>query len=251
MKTLAVAILLLIISTGTYAQDSTGIDSSSAQVDTIPPRPKATFVSNVVFQFDNRNERYFDERGRMNGIKLGLEFYKRFRTGISFYNNNDFYKLMPPNASDTLSQTARFGYSTYFGELVIYRNFRWDLGVFGTLGSGRILVNNFDTKSALPAFIGQDTVNNVGIRDFGVSAQYKVFPWLGVGLGYGIRQVDVPDNKMLARAFTEPHLDFKMKLFLGYIYKGLFKKEKIQAEKDWYAYRKKMRHAKFKSILGK
>ena len=70
-----------------------GIAQDTLRTDSIPPKPKAGFVSNVLFQFDNRNERYFDVNGRMNGLKLGLEFYKRFRAGFGFYANNDFYNL--------------------------------------------------------------------------------------------------------------------------------------------------------------
>ena len=57
-------------------------------------KPKAGFISNFIFQFDNRNERYYDTRARMNGVKIGFEFYKRLRTGFAFYENNNLKGAM-------------------------------------------------------------------------------------------------------------------------------------------------------------
>lgn len=233
---------ILFIGLGVKAQDTT-------TVDTVPQKPKAGFISNVMFQFDNRNERYFDVTGRMNGLKLGLEFYKRFRAGFGFYANNDFYNLEPPTMNDTLAQSVKFNYRTYFGELVFYRNFRWELSAMGAFGKGQIEVNNFDLRPQLPEFINTDTIRNVGVIDFGINVQYKIFPWFGVGVGVGQRNVSIANEPVLQDAFTDPYLDFKIKVFLGYLYRTIFKPEVIKAEKEYYAYRDRKRTEAYRKLF--
>lgn len=219
----------------------------SLSIEAPPPKPKAGFVSNVMFQFDNRNERYYEVRGRMNGIKLGLEFYKRFRTGFAFYANNDFYRIEPPEGTDSIARSARFDYATYFGELVIFRNFNWEVSTIAAVGSGDIRVNTFDVRRSVPEFRSLDTLHDVRVFDIGLNAHYKVFPWLGVGGGVGLRNVNNLSDANIRNAFHDPYFDFKIKLFLGYVYKGVFKPEAIQAEREYYNHRKQKRKAYIKS----
>ncbi|MBT3646636.1 MAG: hypothetical protein HN542_00155 [Flavobacteriales bacterium] len=228
-----------------------GIAQDSVSTDSIPIKPKAGFISNVMFQFDNRNERYFDVTGRMNGLKLGLEFYKRFRTGFGFYGNNDFYNLEPPETNDTLAQSVKFNYRTYFGEVVFYRNFRWELSAMGAFGNGEIELNNFDISGQLPEFKNTDTIRDVSVIDFGINVQYKIFPWFGVGVGVGQRNVKITDEPILQDAFTDPYLDFKIKVFLGYLYRTIFKPEVIEAEKEYYKYRDGKRTEAYRKLFDK
>jgi len=216
-----------------------------------PPKPKAGFLSNFIFQIDNRTESYYDVRGRMNGIKLGVEFYKRFRTGFGFYQNNDFYRIEPPFRVDTAFRSASFNYSTYFAEIVFLRNFRWEFSSIAQFGSGSIVVKNYDYLGGVPNFSRQDTVNNVGVFDIGLNGHFKVFPWLGLGSGVGVRYVNSIQDLELKGAFRDTYVDFKLKIFLGYIYKGIFKPQAIQAERDYYEWREAKRWASVKKLFGK
>ena len=47
--------------------------------------------------------------------------------------------------------------------------------------------------------------------------------------------------------FSDPYVDFKIKVFLGYAIKGIFSPEKIEAERLYYEQRSKMRRAKFRA----
>lgn len=216
-----------------------------------PPKPKAGFISNMIFQFDNRTENYYDVRGRMNGLKLGLEFYKRFRTGFGFYANNDFYRIESPVVVDSLFRSARFNYATYFAEIVFLRNFRWEFSTIAQFGSGSIIVNNYNNLGAVPTFSHVDTINDVGVFDIGLNGHFKVFPWLGLGSGIGIRYVNSISDLELKDAFRDPYIDFKLKIFLGYAYKGIFKPKAIQAERDYYKWREAKRWAAVKKMFGK
>lgn len=187
----------------------------------------------------------------MNGLKLGVEFYKRFRTGFAFYANNDFYRIQSPASVDDVFRSARFNYTSYFAEIVIFRNFRWEFSTIGQLGNGSIIVNNYNNLGAVPSFAFSDTINDVGIFDIGLNGHFKVFPWLGLGSGVGIRYVNNLPDAELRGAFRDPYIDFKLKIFLGYAYKGIFKPKLIRAERDYYKWREQKRIASLKKLFGK
>jgi len=251
VRKLLIAILFTSTSAMSQTLDSLELEVQDtlavcAQDTTIYKKPKAGFVSNFLFQFDNRNERYYDTRARMNGVKIGFEFYKRFRTGFGFYGNNNFYQMQFPDAAEGLRYSARLNYSTWFTELVFYRNFRWELsGSFAT-GTGDILLNTFDVRTSLPQVIAEDTISDIRLYDFGFNSQFKIFPWFGIGVGVGYRTLDLPNYPELQGPFSDPYFDFKIKIFLGYAIKGIFNKDKIKAERLYYEQRSTNRRAAFR-----
>lgn len=219
------------------------------ETDTIPQKPVYKPLSNIIFQFDNRRERYYDVRGRMNGLKVGLEFYKRVRLGIAFYANNDFYRIEAPRGVDSTYRTALFSYSTFFTELVVFRNFRWELSMVGALGGGSLDVNSYNTIGPLPSFVRNDIITDVRVFDFGGTGHFKVTPWLGIGFGSGLRRVYNLDDANLRAAYNDPYLEFKLKLFLGYAYRSIFKPQTIRKERIYYLHRGAKRKAYIQSFF--
>lgn len=217
--------------------------------DTIPAKPEVKPLSNLIFQFDNRRERYYNVRGRMNGLKIGLEFYKRVRLGIGFYANNDFYRIEPPQGVDSLFRTARFNYATAFTEVVVFRNFRWELAVSSAIGRGGMEVNRYNLIGSSPSFISTDNLSGIGVFDIGGNGHFKVFPWLGIGFGSGVRRIYDLDDANLRSAFTDPYFELKLKLFIGYAYRSIFKPASIEQEKAYYDYRHEKRLAFYESLF--
>lgn len=217
--------------------------------DTIPVLPAPKKISNVIFQFDNRNESYYDLRGRMNGLKLGVEYYKRVRTGFGFYGNGNFYEMRYPSRSDTISESARFSYSTLFAELVLFRNFRWEVATGLALGRGTFRLNQFNISGSTPEFTGSDTIRRAGVIDIALQTHFKAVSWAGLGFGVGYRNVGLDNYQKLADPFSSTYFDFKIKLFLGYLYKSIFKPELIQVERAYYDYRRAKRQAELKKLF--
>lgn len=241
MRLFTVCIFIL-LTVAVRAQDA-------ADKPTIPQKPKASFVSNAIFQFDNRTERYYDVKARMNGLKIGLEYYKRVRIGLGIYGNINYYQINSPLRDIRYPVTARFSYYTLFMELVTYRSFRWELSPSIALGKGMLLTNTYDLTTPVPVVTARDTFSNNNLYDIAFNTQFKVFPWFAVGLGVGYRSVDIRQNPTYSPPFTAAYYDVKFKLLLGYLFKDIFKPEKIQAEKDYYQYRKQKRHRNFKSLF--
>jgi hypothetical protein len=245
---------LVLISSLTKSQ---GIDSLELHVGksldikgqdtTIYEKPKAGVVSNFLFQFDNRNERYYDLRGRMNGTKIGLEFFKRVRTGVGIYGNNSFYQMNFPDAPKDFRYSARLNYTTWFTEVVLYRSFRWELSTAYAMGKGIIQLDEYDARASIPELMKKDTISGIPLYDFGVNSHFKIFPWFGLGFGVGYRTLSLATYPELQGPFSDPYFDFKVKVFLGYAYRGIFHPERIEAENNYYQQRAKIRKAKFRA----
>lgn len=225
------------------------LGQEAQNMDSVPAKPEVKPLSNLIFQFDNRRERYYNVQGRMNGLKIGLEFYKRVRLGFGFYANNDFYRIEAPQGADSLFRTARFNYATVFSELVVFRNFRWEFAVATALGRGGMEVNRFNLLGTSPSFISTENFADIGVFDIGGNGHFKVFPWLGIGFGSGMRRVYNLDDANLRSAFTDPYFELKLKLFIGYAYRSIFKPESIQQERDYYDYRREQRLTFYQSLF--
>lgn len=202
-----------------------------------------SFVTNIIFQYDNRNERYYGVRARMNGLKLGVEIEEIFRVGVGFYGNNTFYPFEPPSAIQSLPQTVKFRYTTVFTEWVLYKDFRWEISLPLAYGGGMIQHNNFKLDGSQPEFLGRDTIRRNRLIDIGAMGHYKVFPWAGIGAGIGYRQL-LQDDPTYRKPFSAPYFDIKLNLFLGYIYKGIFKPEEVEVEREEYEQKRAARKAR-------
>ncbi len=223
-----------------------GLPAMGVSQDAIADSPvieRKRFISNVIFQLDNRNERYYGVGARMNGIRLGIEIEKTLRVGFGLYQNNNYYSFEPPSANDSLQQTIQLNYSNIFMEWILYEDFRWELSMPLSYGGGNIRLNNFARVNGLPEFVGSDTIDRARLIDLGLMGHVKVFPWFGVGAGVGYRQM-LSLDPLYRKPFSAPYIDFKVKLFLGYIYKGIFKPEVVQEERDAYMAERAARKAK-------
>jgi hypothetical protein len=223
--------------------DINGFDS------TIYEKPKAGLISNFMFQFDNRTERYYDVKARMNGVKIGFEFYRRFRTGFGFYQNNNYYQMNFPDSPESQRFLARMDYQTWFSELVLFRSFRWEVSTIYARGTGSIRLQTYDNKKSIPELVKEDTISNFKLYDIGINTHFKVFPWFGLGVGVGYRQITLPNYPELQGPFSGPYVDFKIKVFLGYAYRAIFKPDKIIAEQKYYEQRSRKRWSKFNEIF--
>lgn len=186
----------------------------------------------------------------MNGLKMGLEFYKRVRLGFGFYGNNTDYDIPNPLFIDSARRTGTFNYSTFFTEVVLYRNFRWEFSIIGAMGSGRVLAKNYVKTGSIYSYTGHRIYEDVKVRDIALNTQFKIFSWLGMGMGVGYRHVFNLDDDNLQTAYRDPYLDFKIKIFLGYAMKAIFKPSAIEEEKVYYEYRREKRKKEFKELFN-
>jgi hypothetical protein len=225
---------------------STALAQEQAKGDTIPLKPKVSAFSSTVFQADNRREHYYDTKGRMLGVKLGVELFNRHRMGLGYYRNSHFENIPYPNKPIDVIQTHRLNYTVGFFEFVWFRNFRWEYSISASLGRGNLSVNTFATQYSEPT---RSYIRKVNAQDYCFNMQYKVVSWFGFGLGLGYRNAQVPNHPELSKGYSNTYYDIRIKLFPGYIYKAIYQPKKILHEKAFYSYRKQQRKAYLKKLL--
>lgn len=182
----------------------------------------------LLFSFDSRNSVLLNQQARMFGFRFGLEMFNRYRVGLGWYGLRGFVDLpqeIRPN--DVLLQSLKFAYTTLFLEYVIYEDFKWEAVASLPFGRGTGII---DTISTVHNVLGQRRAGDVSVLAPSVGGHYKLFYWLGVGSGVGYRFVIAP-NRNVRQSLSAPFYVIKVKLFLGGIYKSLFKREQVEAEK--------------------
>ncbi|MCB9192817.1 MAG: hypothetical protein H6602_14240 [Flavobacteriales bacterium] len=193
---------------------------------------------------DNHYTAFYGQSTNFWGAKLGLEFMERYRMGFGAYYMPKKVAMAPvlqEGATDTLYQKFRMHYYTTFFEWIFIRNFRWELALPISAGYGRAEVEQWipgRNENIMGRWVKGKDVEEF-VATFHVQAHYKIFSWVGIGLGFGWRQI-ISANQQIQRDFSGGILSYKIKLFPHHLYRALFHKEKILEEKGDYRWKKYM-----------
>lgn len=183
----------------------------------------------LLFTFDSRNSFILNQNAKFFGLRFGLEFYDHYRVGFGWYFLRSPIALPDMvRPLDTLHQTLRFNYSTVFFEYVIYEDFKWEAVASIPFGRGTGVI---DTVSTLFDERGTIRKQDVNVIAPSIGGHYKLFYWLGIGTGAGYRFVISPE-KQVRKSLSAPFYVIKVKLFLGGIYKSIFKAQVVKEEKE-------------------
>ncbi|MBK0404858.1 hypothetical protein I5M27_17840 [Adhaeribacter sp. BT258] len=181
----------------------------------IQAQKKARFV----FNFDTRYTLFENERIRVSGLKTGIEWHNKFRTGVGYYfMRNPHITKFPVSAADQSATEARvkFYYGAVYGEYVLLKNAKWELSLPVQAGLGKLKNEHYSASGKLL----RAQTDPLYLLEPSVAGHYKVWSWAGIGAGLGYRQ-------MLGQAHLETnHLNapiyyIKVKLFAGELYRQL------------------------------
>ena len=196
---------------------------------------------------DNHYTAFAGQSTNFWGAKLGLELMQTYRLGFAAYYMPKKVAMTPKlyeGATDTTYRKFRMHYYTTFFEWIFIRNFRWELALPVSAGYGRAEVERWEVITRNGTEVSRGWVPGKDIGEFvatvNVQAHYKIFSWVGIGLGLGWRQI-ISREPEIQRDFSGVILSYKIKLFPGSLYKALFKKEKILEEKGDHRWRKYMK----------
>ncbi len=210
--------------------------------DTLPKMQKKS-KAKFLLSFDNYRSFIAERPVQFYGLKLGIEWPRKFRWGFGLYSMKNGLPLAPIERRDySINQKFNFAYVNTYFEYVIYEDYRWEFSVPVSIGTGW---GNIDTISSLynkPGIRHSDTVT---VFTQGIAAHYKVFYWLGVGVGGGYREI-ITKDKFVQRQLNGPFYAIKIKLFLGGLYKAIFKRNQVYEERD--EYRQHMKDKKYERI---
>lgn len=178
------AALLWLLARPAWAQE---VVPSFATPDTTR-RAQVFSKRKLVLQIDSRYSIINRKFCTINGVKLGLEWPGRVRTGAAFYflSSRIPTRIEPPaDANDeNPDATLRFYNIALYGEYIIIENPRWELGANLQGGLGSLRVQYYDEKKDL----AHSPRDFIGLIEPSAAAQMRLFPWVSLGAGAGWRQ---------------------------------------------------------------
>jgi hypothetical protein len=175
-----------------------------------------------VFNFDTRYTLLQNDPARISGLKGGLEWCDRIRTGIGFYAlSTPIITKLPAAGPDVhaIEAQVKFAYAAVYGEYVFLKNEKWELSVPVQVGFGKTMNVYRDNKGE----IQRTEKIPLWLVEPSVSGHYKVYSWVGLGAGAGYRQM-LNDPQRETRHLNAPIYYVKVKLFAGELYRLLHKK---------------------------
>ena len=189
-------------------------------------RPAPVFARRrLVVQYDSRYSIINSHFCTINGLKLGLEWRGRMRTGAAVYflsSGIPTRQILPDNAAQEADAQLRFRYLALYGEYVVLENARWELtgNLQAGLGSVYVLYRN------------EDDYNDRTPRDFmgliepSAAAQMRLFRWASLGAGAGWRQpVLVPS--IVRKELNGPIFYLRAKILLGPLVRIVHRRERL------------------------
>lgn len=200
-------------------------------------RPALVFTRRrLVVQIDSRYSIINSHFSIINGLKLGLEWRGRVRTGAAFYflSSRIPTRLEPPdNAADEADATLRFYNIALYGEYVILENPRWELdaNLQGGMGSVRVEYTNDDSKGTR-SYTPRDFI---ALVEPSVAAEMRLFPWASLGAGAGWRQPLFVDP-VVRREISGPIFYLRAKILFAPLLRIKRNHEPLFSQKDMRAH---------------
>ncbi len=190
-------------------------------------RTSFTKKPKLIFRWDSHGSFITNTPARMTALGAGLRFgnYARVGLAIEWLNSNIYRNKIVPSDSvgvDTVAAKLNYGLVSFYSNIVVARIKKWEFTVPFELGFGASSYTYNNKAGTLKEFAkgGIITVEPMFM------AEYKIFRWLGVGVGLGLRLVPV-GNRQMKENFNSLLWDANMSVYFGEIYrlvKGSIKK---------------------------
>lgn len=174
----------------------------------------------------------------VTGVRLGVAFQRKLRIGggLSWLESNHestFFPLKVDGGKDTIKRFLKFGYLCFYLDFVFYKTKRWQLSVPIQAGLGLLWFQ----KGKLYNVYGNDTKYMIALYEPGITAQYKLLKWFGLGADIAYRfsvksnnkirkQFDGPDSRYKALPWS-PTYSFKVLIWFDQLFYEAFPKSKI------------------------
>jgi len=165
----------------------------------------------ITFRFDSRNSFISNKLALISSIKIGLDYQKKIRLGLSFsFLRTAFYidrEITENNKEQTVSTRLHLEYLSIFADYVFYKNKKWEFNLPIQLGGG---YNYLKYKSNDKKYITDKSF--IIIYEANISGMYKLMKGIGVGAGTGYR-IMLLGNPNIKKHFTSPIYVFRVKFF--------------------------------------
>ncbi len=181
----------------------------------------------IVARLESRNSFIENQLISVTGLRLGIAYQRKLRIGggvswmrsnfaNNFYSTNEFGKL------DTTTKYLKFTYLCYYIDFVFYKAKRWQLSVPIQIGSGLVW---FQRSKKFNLYSG-DKKSFLLLYEPGITTQFKVFKWFGLGLDIAYR-FTLKNNNKIGDKLNSPTYSFKLLVLFDQLFYELFPKSKI------------------------
>ena len=179
----------------------------------------------LFLQLERFNTLVDGKGANLGGIRGGLEFGKKYRIGIGYYNLNsdiiEYIHLTPEEAVDAPADSVKgklfMGCVPLCLEYIFYNKGKWQFSIPLHIGVGNTYFEYFnkynETKSVRD--------HSIILADIIIAGQYKIVKWVGIGAGIGYSKIVVV-NPSVERNLSSPMYSIGLKIFLGEIYRTVF-----------------------------
>jgi hypothetical protein len=178
-------------------------------------------------RLESRNSFINNQLISVSGVRLGLTFQRKFKLGggLSWLDSpvkSEFAYTNSLGQSGSQTRFLKFLYLCYYLDFVFYKTKRWQLSVPIQAGTG---LSWFQQRS--------DYHFNNGARkqllllyEPGISVQFKVFKWVGLGSDIAYR-FTARNHKRTADQLNSPTYSFKLLIWFDYLFYDLFPESMI------------------------
>lgn len=186
-------------------------------------------------RLESRNSFIDNQLVSVSGVRLGLAFQRKLKIGggISWLKTQgsgwlksnikkDFYSTNPFGKTDTISKYLKLAYFCLYADFVFYKTKRWQLSVPVQVGLGSLWFQ--EEKSYV--FRKRDEKYFLFLYEPGITVQYKVFKWAGLGTDVAYRFA-MQDSKQTGKRLSSPSLTFKLLFWFDQLFYEVFPESEI------------------------
>jgi hypothetical protein len=163
----------------------------------------------------------------VSGVRLGIAFQRKLRIGggISWLSTelaeekSPFYRDIRPAG---VNRYFKFVYLCYYADFVFHKTKRWQLSVPIQAGGG---LSWFQDKTGY-SFSNRDPKYLLLLYEPGITAQFKVFKWAGLGADVAYR-FTLKNRQKISGQLNSPTYSFKILFWFDQLFYELFPESEL------------------------
>jgi hypothetical protein len=162
----------------------------------------------------------------VTGFRLGAAFQRKLRIGggLSWLKTNFSQTFHSSDTTELIKSSVKylkFGYTCLYADFVFYKTKRWQLSVPIQVGAG---LTWFQPKINYNLY-GPDAKYFLLLYEPGITVQFKVFKWFGLGADVAYRFAMT--NRKIAPNLNSPTYSFKILFWFDELYYMAFPNSKL------------------------
>lgn len=180
----------------------------------------------IDLRLESRNSFIANDRALISGVRVGVacERKLKFGLGVSWLSSNITEEqtiINDLNKTDIVKSYLKLAYICLYADFVFHKTKRWQLSIPIQTGMGaswlqRNMAYNLSTSGK----------NFLLLYEPGISTQFKIFKWFGLGVDIGYR-FTLKNDAFVGNRLNSPTYAFKLQFWADELFYDLFPKSRI------------------------